>query len=564
VTVNPEPARPRHRLRRILMPLMVALVILVALLAYVAWLPLQQAREAWRAGRNVEAIGKAQRWSQLHLWPSQYQQLLAAAYLSVGDSPGAAPHLASLSGTRLWLSLLPKEEVARRLFARGRYAAFLDYDAASRELRQAKEVPLYRAAAQAALGRIADAEVALRTVDRSAVDGRKLAALEAAIAQRKQGSFPLVVDRDGRTIAAYQLANGDLVAVDVNFAGIVEKEAGALTIESRLPQLGVNDTIETTLDPFVQKAAMDALGGFRGSLVAIDSRTNEVLAIASNRGNGPLANLAIEHQYEPGSVIKVLTGLNAVSSGLDLKPMFPYHCSGDLLIDGRHFGDWIGTGHGELPTLDDALAESCNIVFADLGLRLGKERLASFMSAAGFDKEADLGLFHAPLGKIIPPIFNRYETAFLAIGLEHESVNTLHLAMLASMMANRGLLTTPRLLRDRRSILGEVVSAGPQPAQSRLAPTAAAETMVRAMVAVATKPKGTGRRAPVEGLTMAMKTGTAGSRQQGGLESVILAFAPADNPRIAFAMIAEDAGPAEFAGAKIAHDFLAAMKGRLQ
>ncbi|MCU1244562.1 MAG: FtsI5, partial [Acidobacteria bacterium] len=100
-------------------------------------------------------------------------------------------------------------------------------------------------------------------------------------------------------------------------------------------------------------------------------------------------------------------------------------------------------------------------------------------------------------------------------------------------------------------------------ASSRLASQEAAETMARAMVAVATKPKGTGRRAPVEGLTMAMKTGTAGSRQDGGLESVIIAFAPAENPRIAFGMIAEDAGPAEFAGAKIAHDFLAAMKGRL-
>ncbi|MCU1245803.1 MAG: FtsI, partial [Acidobacteria bacterium] len=462
MTVNPEPARPRHRLRRILMPLAVALIVLAVLLAYVSWLPLRQARDAWRAGRNVEAIEKAQSWSRLHLWPHQYEQLLAVACLSVGDTRGAAPHLRALTGTKLWLTVLPKEEVARRFFGRGRYAAFLDYDAASRELRESKEVPLYRAAAQAALNRIADAEVALRAVDRSAVDGRKLAALEAALAQRKQGSYPLVVDRDGRTIAAYQLANGDLVSVDVNFAALVEKEAGALTIESHLPQLGVNDTIETTLDPFVQKAAMDALGGFRGSLVAIDPRTNEILALASNRGNGPLANLAIEHQYEPGSVIKVLTGLNAVNSGVDLKAMFPYHCTGDLLIDGRHFGDWIATGHGVLPTLDDALAESCNIAFADLGLRLGKDKLHSFMTAAGFDGQADLGLFRAPLGRTIPPIVNRFETAFYAIGLEHESVNALHLAMISSMVANRGVLTTPRLLRDRRSILGEVVAEGPE------------------------------------------------------------------------------------------------------
>ena len=85
-----------------------------------------------------------------------------------------------------------------------------------------------------------------------------------------------------------------------------------------------------------------------------------------------------------------------------------------------------------------------------------------------------------------------------------------------------------------------------------------AEAIVQAMVAVTTSQKGTGRRAVVEGVPMAMKTGTAGERANGGLEALIVAFAPVDHPRIAFGIIAEDAGPAEYAGAKIAHDFVAA------
>ena len=60
-----------------------------------------------------------------------------------------------------------------------------------------------------------------------------------------------------------------------------------------------------------------------------------------------------------------------------------------------------------------------------------------------------------------------------------------------------------------------------------------------------------------------LKTGTAGERKR-GLEALILAFAPVESPRIAFGVIAEDAGPAEFAGAKIAHDFLEAMAPRLR
>jgi penicillin-binding protein A len=185
------------------------------------------------------------------------------------------------------------------------------------------------------------------------------------------------------------------------------------------------------------------------------------------------------------------------------------------------------------------------------------------MTSVGFDGQTDVGLFKVPLGRINGDVFNNFETAFMAIGLEHESVTALHVAMLASMMANRGLLTTPRLLRSRRSIVGEVTAdASPQP-QIRVAPKEAAERMVKAMIAVVTRPKGTGRRADIEGVSLALKTGTAGKRAD-GYQAVIMAFAPAESPKIAFGIVAENAGPAEFAGAKIAHDFLTQMSHRLK
>ena len=151
----------------------------------------------------------------------------------------------------------------------------------------------------------------------------------------------------------------------------------------------------------------------------------------------------------------------------------------------------------------------------------------------------------------------------MSIGLERESVTALHVAMLASMMANRGVLTTPRLIRARRSILGEVTQGPSQQAQARIASSEAAQRMVQAMVAVVTRPKGTGRRADIDGVSLALKTGTAGERKS-GYQAVIMAFAPVDSPKIAFGIIAEDAGPAEFAGAKIAHDFLEQIRDRLK
>ncbi|HSP15057.1 MAG TPA: penicillin-binding transpeptidase domain-containing protein [Thermoanaerobaculia bacterium] len=534
-------------MRRTFAPLVAALVVLVILFAIVTWLPLRSARTQWRGGHIADAIATAEGWSRTRMWPRQYEQVLAAAYLTSGHSDAAKPYLDALRGHELWFSVMAKTDVANRLFARGDYAGFLLYDAAIHERKEPADATLYRAAALAETDRIPAANAVLRSIDRRAVDSRKLSALQNALAQES----PHVLDRDGTTIGA-----------NPDYQSFIDAHAGKLTIGAYAARIGHHETIETTLDSAVQHAAKEALKGYRGSIVAIDPRTNELLAIASSDPNGHQSNLALEAQYEPGSIIKVLTGLNAMSSGVDVQSMFPYHCSGDLLIDGRHFGDWLPFGHGDLPDLDEALAESCNVYFADLGLKLGADRLRRFMISAGFDGQTDIGLFQVPLGQLKGEMFNQFETASLAIGLEHESVTALHVAMLASMMANRGVLTTPRLVRARRSLLGEVVTGpGPQ-AQARIAPREAAERMVQAMIAVVERPKGTGRRADVDALSLALKTGTAGKRED-GYQAVIMAFAPADAPRIAFGIIAENAGPAEYAGAKIAHDFVSAIQGRI-
>src|SRR5207237_6026119 len=134
----------------------------------------------------------------------------------------------------------------------------------------------------------------------------------AEIDERKRGEQPpFIFDR----------ANGP-VDSDPDYAPI------AMTIASHVDR---NATVGTTLDPFVQKAALEALGKHRGALVAIDPQTNEILAIANSGGN---ENRAFDREYEPGSVIKVITGLNALTSGADVKSMFPYECKGYLLIDG--------------------------------------------------------------------------------------------------------------------------------------------------------------------------------------------------------------------------------------
>jgi peptidoglycan glycosyltransferase len=545
-------------MRRFILWLLLALFV-VGALAAIAIMPARRAADSWRAHRVAEAIEEATWWSRFRLWPNQYHQVLAASHLSVGNRAGADRHLNAMRGKRLLVSLISKNDVAARLFARSRYDDFLAYDAASRPLLGDRDSNLFRAAAFVATNRIAEAESALRTLDADDADATKVAALNTALAARKQGSYPYVVDKSGRTIALYEITNRDVVALNADFASLVEREAGAHTIEANLTRFNTNDVIETTLDPAIQKAALAALGGFRGALVAIDPRDNSILAAASSRGGGSLANLALEEQYEPGSVIKVLTALNAAASNVSVP--FPYQCNGELQIDDRRLPDWLAGGHGALPDVEQAMAESCNIVFADLGIRLGVDRLRAFMTTAGFDGQADLGLFTVPLGKTIGPILNRYETGLYAIGLEHETATALHLAMIAAALANRGVMTQPHLLRARRSILGDSAVFAKR-AGSPIVSRDIAESAIRTMVAAATREKATGRRAAPEGVSLAMKTGTAGSAK-GGLSSIIIAFTPVENPVIAFALIAEDAGPAEYAGAKITHDFLLGVRGSL-
>jgi membrane peptidoglycan carboxypeptidase len=503
--------------RRVLALLIVALLILFSLFAFVAWMPVRHARALWRDGKVEESIKMSEEWLRVRIWRRQYHQLLAVAHLSAGRRADANRHLRALRAGRTWLPVVSKPEVARRLFARGMYADFLIYDAASREARDSDQAKLYRAAAQLAVGSVHTAEATLQ----SAGTSPQRDMLRRALEDRRAGKVTYVFDRDGKPLTTF--------AVDRRYA---------------------NERVETTLHAGIQAAAVRAMANHRGSLVAIDPRTNEVLAVA---GDG------IFKQHEPGSVVKVLTVLAALETGVDLARFFPYVCAGSLPIDGRNFGDWREEGHGSLHDLNEALAQSCNVVFADIGLRTGREQLRDFHKSAGFDTRVGLGIAEAELGKTVGEIFNNFETGFYAIGIEHETATTLHLAMLASMLANRGELTTPRILRARRSLVGDVIVGPPKQTTTRIARREHAQRVVEAMQAVVERPAGTARRAAVKGLELAAKTGTAGEEAQ-GYDALMIAFAPADQPKIAFALVAENAGPAEFASARIAHDFLTGLR----
>jgi len=511
-------------------------------------LPLRSAREEWRQDRPAAALDTLRSWRRLRLRPSDFDDGIAVSLLTLGRLADADPYLERLKKRPpVVRPFLAKDEVARVLVSRGRYEEFLRFEAAAKHHVQSSDLPLYRAAAQLGVGRINDASMTFAKVKKDDVDGEKFDALRMAIDERKKGLFTLVFDRGGKAIAQYSTANNDLVAVNRDFAGLVEREAGKLSIENQLQQLGTASSLETTLDAQVQRAAIEALGARRGGVVVIDIESNEILALASNTPGGN-SNLAMETEFEPGSIVKVLTQLAAVENGMAIANLFPQECKGFIEIEKRQFFDWAL--HGKLATINDAMAVSCNLAFADIGRKLGREKELAFFRSAGFGSVVDLGMMKAPLGRVRRPFYTEFELATASVGLEHETVNALHLAMLARMIAAGGELADPLLLRGRRSLLGEQVPLRVASSPVRVVSANSAKAAVESMTAVVTNPRGTGRRAAVEGTTIAMKTGTAGSSSP-AYDALVMAFTPVDKPKYAIGIIVQHGGPAEYVGSKI-------------
>ncbi|MGA7614673.1 MAG: penicillin-binding transpeptidase domain-containing protein [Thermoanaerobaculia bacterium] len=550
------------RFRLGLLAVLAGVIIIVAAVYFLLGIPLRNAREEWMAGKSMDAVETLRPWSKLHLRSGDFDLEMAAAYLTAGSPHQAAPYLDALSRhSPFFFPEIRKWEVGEKLLAEGRYDSFLQYDRAVRERFEPEATKLYRAAAALGTDKLATAKEVFDGIEESKVDPTKYAALKKSIDDRANGSYPMVFDREGRPIAIWQMRNRDLVTIDTQFSPLIDRSGGNQTIETALSRIGGGSTFNTTLDPAVQNAALYALGGFRGSMVVIDVKRNEILAVASNPGTGAPANIAFEGFYEPGSVIKPLTALAAIDHGVDLGKIFPFQCGGFLTIDGKMFYDWAK--HEKVENLNEATAVSCNGAYGEIGMQLGRDELLQFLHQAGFGANVTLGILKVPLGRIVGPIESKYDVANLAIGLGHERINALHLAMMAEMIASEGKLRVPTLFTARRNVLGEPMPLPASVPPRQIASEGADARVEQAMEAVVVNPRGTGRRAAVSGVPIAMKTGTAGHREP-GYSALIMAFAPAGDPRIAIGMIAENAGPAEIAGAKIAHDFFSQMAPRLE
>ena len=349
-----------------------------------------------------------------------------------------------------------------------------------------------------------------------------------------------------------------------------------------LPQRGTDLTLTIDLD--VQRAAEEAFEpGARGAVVAIDPRTGEVLALASkpnydpnefsmgitqerwnqlsSGGNYPLFNRAIQAVYPPGSTLKPLTALAGLEAGVvQAGTYFPSSCTGEFRFGTRLFGCWKHEGHGTL-AMHDAIVRSCDVYFYQLGIRIGLERLSEFMLKLGLSDKTGIDLPQERRG-LFPDAawydrrygsgrWSRGIVLNIAIGQGEVGLTPVKLAQLAAFLANGGTLWRPHLVRTEGS--------DPRSSDSLRQVVAVSErnlaTIRSAMASVVSDPQGTGGQSRVDSVTVAGKTGTA-QNPHGEDHALFICFAPVDAPRIAVAVLVENAGHGSTAAAPIARKVL--------
>jgi penicillin-binding protein A len=352
-------------------------------------------------------------------------------------------------------------------------------------------------------------------------------------------------------------------------------------------------SLELTINPAAQKAADEALGNQRGAVVALDPRTGAILAMVShpqydpatlashnldsvekawkklNANPGrPAVNRAIAGDlYPPGSTFKLVTAAAALSSGKYTEDsVVPGPARLDLPLTKTDLPNDDGQpcGPGDRSTLTHALEISCNTSFGGVGLKLGADALRTQAAKFGFGDVLRVPMRVTPSS--VPADLNAPQLAQSAIGQYDVRVTPLQMAMVSAAIANRGVVMSPYLVQTvRGSNLDVIDRTSPEQVSQAVTPEVAAQ-LTRMMEKVVTS--GTGTAAQIPGVSVAGKTGTAQNAEGAAPHAWFTSFAPADDPKVAVAVVVEDGGNAgneAFGGrvaAPIARDVIKAVIGQ--
>lgn len=329
------------------------------------------------------------------------------------------------------------------------------------------------------------------------------------------------------------------------------------------------DDVVLTLDRDLQKRAYDLLEGHRGAAVVLQVDTGEILAAASRPSfdpalleedwdrlrvdpEAPLVERVTQGLYPPGSTFKLVTMAGGLADGRTRMDE-TFQCTGSM--DAGHFILNDNAVHGTVD-LEEALVWSCNVAFGTVGSRMGKEGLRSWMEAFRLLEPLPLVPGAAPAR---PPESEAASVgAEAGIGQADLLVSPLGMARVAATLARGGWDLPPRLLRAQMRG-GKAVWKPQAEKPVQVVPPEVAREVQASMEAVVSR--GTGRAAAVPGVAVAGKTGTA-ENPHGASHAWFVGYAPAGDPKVAVALILENAGGGGAVAAPLASRLLEAALAR--
>jgi penicillin-binding protein 2 len=381
--------------------------------------------------------------------------------------------------------------------------------------------------------------------------------------------------------------NRELMGQD-GFRRVIVNSRGLEVAEAARQPPSDGPHLTLSIDASLQAAMEAAFEGRSGSAVALDPETGEILAMTSTPAydpnrfstgiepaewaslatdpDTPLMNRVIQGSYAPGSTFKVIAATAALEEGL-ITPQTSFYCPGQLSVYNTVFRCNTPGGHGVVD-LRRAIAISCNVYFYNVGIRLEITRLAKWAKLMGLGAPTGVdlpfeasGLMPSPEWKlrVLKTPWYAGETVSVAIGQGQVSATPLQMARVAAFIANGGRLLRPHFVRH---------AAAPQlPPIVRPETIAAVREGMRSVVAT-----GTGWRARLQSVEVCGKTGSAQVVGRARLERTptahellphgwFIAFAPAERPRIALAVLVEHGGSGGAAAAPVARRILSHFFG---
>ena len=328
-----------------------------------------------------------------------------------------------------------------------------------------------------------------------------------------------------------------------------------------------------SLSQKAQQAARDALGGQRGSVVAVDTKTGEIVAMYSNPTFDPNAMAGHDSQavqaafnalsqdptnpalprayreiYPPGSSFKIITSAAALDSPLGITPFAPVYPVVTEIPLPNSGGQTLSNFDGEFcgGNLTESLVHSCNTTFGQIGLDLGNSLVPAINNCGVGVGPPPLDLSPGAVGSSGPAAgtFQNDQPGFAkaAIGQQDVAVTPLEMALAAAGIANGGVIMQPHVVHEIQNSDGATVKTiANEPWKTCITPQNA-RALTDMMVQVVERGTGTGAQIP--GITVAGKTGTAQSAPGTAPHAWFVAFAPAEAPRYAVSVIVEHGGAA--------------------